>query len=307
MLSLALQQQRAAYRGIRAFQTTSVLCARKGKSASRLSIKRGVRDTQEAFRGFDMSGFEAADAEVKRTNLRAAMDQLNDPHSLEMDMIPLARKAALEEEEGMMTEEEFEAFLAGDDEDDEDEEDEADFDRELEELDKEDNKKRVTQMLSPDRAMHALKADENARRPAATKNQIPLQKAVNSRFDPEVIGHRQERNGNILQSFLQDTFVMHTDLCTHEMQVWVTQVKASPDLRNAIVFWDVSRPDGTAVSKKAVAKVRHRLMGMTGWLRVRMTQHLRLRYTPKLEFRLQDHTELEGRKRLDAILRSVGY
>ncbi|OQR84915.1 hypothetical protein ACHHYP_12484 [Achlya hypogyna] len=293
--------------GQRGFQSTTVLHARKGKGASRLAIKRGVRDTQEVFRDFDMTDFVAKDAEVKRTNLRAAMDELNDPHSLNLDLVPLARKAALEKDEGMMTEEEFEAFLAGDDEDDEDDEEEEAFDRELEALDKEDDKKRVTKMLSPDRAMHALHGDDKATRPAASKNQIPLQKATNSRFDPEVIGHRQERNGNILQSFLQETLVTQTDLCRDGLQVWVTEVKAAPDLRNAIVFWDVSRVDGSVVSKKRQSKIRHRLVGMTGWLRVRITQNLRLKYTPKLEFRKQDNSEIENRKRLDAILRSVGY
>ncbi|OQR99641.1 hypothetical protein THRCLA_06428 [Thraustotheca clavata] len=293
--------------GIRFFQTTRVLNARKNKSHSRLSIKRGIQDVQEAFKDFDVSEFKAEESQTKRTNLKAAMDQLNDPHSLDMDLIPLAKKSTIEKEVDMMTEEELEEFLLADDEDDEDDDDEEEFDRELEELDKEDNKKRVKTMLSPDRAMLALNPDANKRHQTSTKNQIPLQKAVNSRFDPEVIGYRQERNGNILQMFLQETLTTQTDLCRNSLQVWVTEVKTSPDLRSAIVFWDVARLDGTPVSKKNQNKIRHRLVGMSGWLRVRMSQHLRLRYTPRLEFRMQDNSELENRKRLDAILRSVGF
>ncbi|KAF0746790.1 hypothetical protein AaE_007991 [Aphanomyces astaci] len=240
----------------RTFHSTPMLSARKSKSLSRLTIKRSVlvrqtpqldvtlrsnmfmtnlivatflQDTQNTMKNFDMSSFQDdeddnkdAPPSVQITNMKAALKQLNDPDSFDLDKIPLMKRGATANED-MMTEEEFEAFL-DEDEDDEDEE----HDRELEALEREDDKKRVTKMLSPARAMQALQGGDKKR--VTTKNAKPLQrdeKAAN-RFNPELVNHRQQRVGLLLEGFIQDVILRETDLCKGSTQVWITSVRNPP-------------------------------------------------------------------------------
>ncbi|ETV86204.1 hypothetical protein H257_02643 [Aphanomyces astaci] len=292
----------------RTFHSTPMLSARKSKSLSRLTIKRSVLDTQNTMKNFDMSSFQDdeddnkdAPPSVQITNMKAALKQLNDPDSFDLDKIPLMKRGATANED-MMTEEEFEAFL-DEDEDDEDEE----HDRELEALEREDDKKRVTKMLSPARAMQALQGGDKKR--VTTKNAKPLQRdeKADNRFNPELVNHRQQRVGLLLEGFIQDVILRETDLCKGSTQVWITSVNMSPDLRRADLYWDVTTVSHGKVSKTVEAKVVRRLTNMTKWLRVRVTQELGLKYTPKLEFKRQDNTGLERQKLFDALMAQQGY
>ncbi|CAK4675073.1 unnamed protein product [Aphanomyces euteiches] len=284
----------------RGFRATTVLGARRNKALSRLAIKRSVRDVQDGMKDLDLTSLQDEDADepmvVKTTKMREALKQLNDPHSLEMDKIPLAKRGA---DEDMMTEEELEAFFDEDDDDDDDE----DFDRELEELEHEDDKKRVRKMLTPGRAMKALTEDEKK----SQKNAVPLNKEDKSRFNPDVINHRQQRVGLMLEGFIQGVIQDETDLCSGNTQVWITQVDMSPDLRRAVLHWDVTTLTHDKVSKSVEAKASRRLEKMTNFLRVRITQHLGLRYTPKLEFKRQDYGSFERRKKFDALMAAQGF
>ncbi|ETW07674.1 hypothetical protein, variant [Aphanomyces invadans] len=201
----------------RNFHSSPILSARKSKSLSRLTIKRTVRETQNAMKNLDITQFQDDEEEspsVQITNMKAALKQLRDPNSFELDKIPLLKRGSKANDD-FMTEEEFEAFL----DEDEDEEDEE-HDRELEELEHEGDKKRATKMLSPSRAMKALQDDDKKR----TKNEKPLQREENSRFNPEVVNHRQQRVGLMLEGFIQDVILRETDLCQGSTQVWVTSV-----------------------------------------------------------------------------------
>ncbi|RHY30352.1 hypothetical protein DYB32_004379 [Aphanomyces invadans] len=176
-----------------------------------------VQETQNAMKNLDITQFQDDEEEspsVQITNMKAALKQLRDPNSFELDKIPLLKRGSKANDD-FMTEEEFEAFL----DEDEDEEDEE-HDRELEELEHEGDKKRATKMLSPSRAMKALQDDDKKR----TKNEKPLQREENSRFNPEVVNHRQQRVGLMLEGFIQDVILRETDLCQGSTQVWVTSV-----------------------------------------------------------------------------------
>ncbi|KAF0693590.1 Aste57867_15455 [Aphanomyces stellatus] len=348
MLSRATAAARAlpqATAAVRSFHGTSLLSARKGKSTSRLTIKRSVRDTQDAMKKFDMSSFIDDDEDddevpargVKMTKMKEAMRQMNDPDTFEFDKVPLAKRGVSDE---TMTEEELEALF--DEDDDDDDEDEEEFDRELERLEAEDDKKRVKKMFTTGRAIQALQSNDLNDRPlrqkkaTAAKNAVPLHKdEKESRFNPEIIDHRQQRVGLMLEDFIQAMIEQETDLCRGNIQVWISHVDVSPDLRHAKLCWDINTLDHSKVSKTAERRVIQRLDKMVNWLRVKVTQNLQLKvrhvidcavhenimvdsaiilvvggttyYTPKLTFERHDNTSMERRKKFDEIMAGYGY
>ena len=80
--------------------------------------------------------------------------------------------------------------------------------------------------------------------------------------------------------------------------VTITEVDTSPDLRNAFVYYTAL---GTDEEQAACAAALERA---TPHLRSRVGGQVRLKYTPALEFRVDD--SLETGMRIDSLLRKIG-
>lgn len=110
---------------------------------------------------------------------------------------------------------------------------------------------------------------------------------------------RQRRAGEMIRQALAEMFqreeVHDTDVTSQS--ITITEVKASPDLKNATVFCSILGKDDSreeiARLNKAAGKIRH-VLG----------QKIDMKYTPALTFR-QDES-FEEAARIDALLRDVG-
>jgi ribosome-binding factor A len=111
------------------------------------------------------------------------------------------------------------------------------------------------------------------------------------------ISQRQLRVGELIRHALAD-FFLRDSVSDDELKgilLTVTEVKASPDLRQATVFL---MPSGAADHQKAVAAVaRHKK-----FLRGELARRIELRYVPELVFALDD--SFDNARRIEEILHS---
>jgi hypothetical protein len=146
-----------------------------------------------------------------------------------------------------------------------------------------------------------------------TKNEIPLHKYDddddnnnNKRIktrNPQTIIYRQERRGMDVATFVNDLLIAmhhqqpHTSLFSRsrgDVSVWIEHVKMSADLRHAVLYWDalnmqslvleedhieLNNDNATrkGISKTQARRIQWKLDKMKPWLRIRMSQHLRLK------------------------------
>lgn len=78
--------------------------------------------------------------------------------------------------------------------------------------------------------------------------------------------------------------------------VSITGVNTAPDLRHAVVYFDVLGSEDHAPALEALGRAAKRLQSAVG-------RQVRMKYTPTLEFRIDPG--VIGGERIDAILRSL--
>lgn len=108
---------------------------------------------------------------------------------------------------------------------------------------------------------------------------------------------RQRRVNELIRHALAEIF-LRTDITDADLEgvtVTVTEVQASPDLRNARVY---VLPLGGANQEAVIMALRRH----GKFLRGELTRHVTLKYTPELAFELD--TTFDQSDRVDTLLRS---
>ncbi len=108
-------------------------------------------------------------------------------------------------------------------------------------------------------------------------------------------GPRMPRVNELLREVIAEEVVRLKDPAIGFLTI--TAVDTSPDLRNARVFYTAL---GSEEEQAACAAALERA---TPHIRARLGSQVRLKYTPALEFRVDD--SLEAGMRMDAILREI--
>ncbi len=110
---------------------------------------------------------------------------------------------------------------------------------------------------------------------------------------------RQRRVGETLRhalgEVLRDAHIHDPDLT--DKSITVTEVRASPDLRNATAY---IVPLGGANAEAVLAGLQR----ATPYLRGQLARHISLRYTPRLRFALDD--TFDQVSRIETLLRQPG-
>ena len=111
-----------------------------------------------------------------------------------------------------------------------------------------------------------------------------------SRHSDKPVSQRQLRVGEAIRHALAEVFERGTlrDPALSGVPITVTEVKISPDLRNAIVFvTPLGGGDGNA-AVEALGRA-------AAFLRRRVAETVNLRYAPNLTFRLDESFDYAGR------------
>ncbi len=109
-------------------------------------------------------------------------------------------------------------------------------------------------------------------------------------------GRRLDRVNHLIQMELSE-LILHRVKDPRLGFVTVTQVKVSPDLRNARVFYSVMGGEKEKTGSKTA------LEHAAGFLQREIGTALQLRYTPKLHFSLDD--SLDRGLEIDRLLRKI--
>lgn len=113
-----------------------------------------------------------------------------------------------------------------------------------------------------------------------------------------MVSHRQERISEMLREELG--LLISTELSDPRLEdalVNVTDVRVTPDLRNARVYIEHALPH--ASTRAVLEALRH----AEGFLRSALAQNLSLRFVPELTFHLD--TSSERAQRIDALLDTI--
>ena len=110
---------------------------------------------------------------------------------------------------------------------------------------------------------------------------------------------RQLRAGELIRHILSEIFQrgeVHDDAMP-TAPLTVSEVKASPDLRNATVYVSVLGQDDISETVKRLNKV-------SGKIRTALARKMTLKFTPQLAFRADDR--FDEAARIDALIRGTG-
>ena len=109
-------------------------------------------------------------------------------------------------------------------------------------------------------------------------------------------GYRPRRVAELLQAELAELLRRHLKDPRLSMAT-ISQVEVSPDLRHARIY--VSRVGSAAEQQAAIAGLHQ----ATGFIRRHLGKHLRLRYVPQLDFRLD--TAIASGVRISRLLQEL--
>ncbi|KAI9923131.1 hypothetical protein PsorP6_002070 [Peronosclerospora sorghi] len=131
------------------------------------------------------------------------------------------------------------------------------------------------------------------------KNSAPLEKQ-SKLPKAERVTYRQESVGISVLEYLQNLLVEDADLCGFEIVPALVEANVSPDLRKVMLFWEPARlhSENQNVSKKKIEAVKNRLQRKERWVRRNITQYLNLKYSPVIQFKLQEETKAEKARTL---------
>jgi ribosome-binding factor A len=119
----------------------------------------------------------------------------------------------------------------------------------------------------------------------------PLDKKEKPQIKEDKISYRQERVEMAIFEFIQTLLLQDRDLYSETNSVFpnVIDVSVSPDLRRAILFWEPARLHAkeAPISKRKIEGVQNKLQRQEKWIRVMVTRHLNLKYSPIIQFKIR--------------------
>ncbi|TMW63155.1 hypothetical protein Poli38472_002096 [Pythium oligandrum] len=161
-------------------------------------------------------------------------------------------------------------------------------------------KKRLLKVLDEFDAMkpRSSKNNESIGIPK-TKILAPLEKK--KKMDPERISHRQERVELSVLEFVQDLLVEDADMLETDVFPHLVEASVAPDLRRVVLYWEPVRRNSAnqeVIAKRKTEGVKKRLEKIERWVRMSVTRHLNLKYSPIVQFKLRKNSNSEERRSL---------
>uniref|UniRef100_K3WJW9 Ribosome-binding factor A n=1 Tax=Globisporangium ultimum (strain ATCC 200006 / CBS 805.95 / DAOM BR144) TaxID=431595 RepID=K3WJW9_GLOUD len=119
-----------------------------------------------------------------------------------------------------------------------------------------------------------------------TKNSAPLEKKP-KKVNVDRVSYRQDRVELSVTNFVQSLLLQDSDSNATNVVANIVEASVAPDLRRVVLFWEPQRlnSENQTISKRKVVGIEKRLQSQERWIRMQVTRHLNLKYSPNVQFK----------------------